>query len=68
MSKASKPRKVRIAKPPRRTTVATIKRGRGILKGKLGDKPFAEQWAEHKREEKELEEARRMHWPARVKR
>ena len=37
-------------------TAALIKRGRGILKRKTGDKPLAEQWAEQKREEKELEE------------
>jgi AbrB family looped-hinge helix DNA binding protein len=29
---------------------------RSSLKRKLGDKPFAEAWADHKREEKELEE------------
>jgi hypothetical protein len=29
---------------------------RGIFKQKPGDKPFAEEWAEYKREEKELEE------------
>ncbi len=29
---------------------------RGSLKRNLGDKPFAEEWAEYKREEKELEE------------
>jgi hypothetical protein len=29
---------------------------RGSLKRKPGDKPFAEQWAEYKREEKELED------------
>lgn len=29
---------------------------RGSLKRKPGDKPFAEWWADHKREEKELEE------------
>ena len=33
-----------------------INRLRGILKRKPGDKPFAEEWAEHQREEKELEE------------
>jgi AbrB family looped-hinge helix DNA binding protein len=33
-----------------------IKRGRGILKRKPGEKPFVEQWAEHKKEEKKLEE------------
>jgi AbrB family looped-hinge helix DNA binding protein len=37
-------------------TAALIKRGRGILKRKPGEKPFAEQWAEHKKEEKKLEE------------
>ena len=39
-------------------TAANIRRLRGILKRKPGEKPFAEQWAEHKRDEKELEEAR----------
>ncbi len=39
-------------------TAVTIRRLRGILKRKPGDKPFAEQWAEHKREEIELEEAK----------
>jgi hypothetical protein len=29
---------------------------RGIIKRKPGDKPFAEEWAEYKRQEKELEE------------
>jgi AbrB family looped-hinge helix DNA binding protein len=37
-------------------TAALIKRGRGILKRKLGDKPLAEEWAEHKKQERELEE------------
>ncbi|HOC00827.1 MAG TPA: AbrB/MazE/SpoVT family DNA-binding domain-containing protein [Verrucomicrobiota bacterium] len=35
-----------------------INRLRGILKRKPGEKPFAEDWAEHKRREKELEEAK----------
>jgi AbrB family looped-hinge helix DNA binding protein len=39
-------------------TAALIRRGRGILKAKPGDKPLAVEWAEHKREERELEEAR----------
>jgi AbrB family looped-hinge helix DNA binding protein len=39
-------------------TAASIRRLRGILKRKPGEKPFAEQWAEHKRDEKELEEAK----------
>jgi AbrB family looped-hinge helix DNA binding protein len=33
-----------------------IERGYGLLKRKPGDKPFAEEWAEHKREERELED------------
>lgn len=39
-------------------TSVTIQRLRGILKRKPGDKPFAQEWAEHKREEIELEEAK----------
>ena len=39
-------------------TAAMIERGFGLLKRKPGDKPFAEEWTEHKREEQELEEAR----------
>jgi AbrB family looped-hinge helix DNA binding protein len=39
-------------------TAVTIRRLRGILKRKPGDKPFAEEWAEHKREEIEMEEAK----------
>ena len=34
----------------------SINRLRGILKRKPGEKPFAQEWAEHKREEIELEE------------
>jgi len=34
----------------------TIRRLRGILKRKPGEKPFAGQMAEHKRREKKLEE------------
>lgn len=39
-------------------TAVTIRRLRGILKRKPGDKPFAQEWADHKREEKELEDAK----------
>jgi AbrB family looped-hinge helix DNA binding protein len=39
-------------------TAATIRRLRGILKRKPGDKSFDQEWAEYKREEKELEEAK----------
>jgi AbrB family looped-hinge helix DNA binding protein len=37
-------------------TAALIKRGRGIVKRKPGDQPLAEEWAEHKQEERQLEE------------
>lgn len=37
-------------------TAALIKHGRGILKRKAGDKHLTEEWAEHKKQEKELEE------------
>jgi AbrB family looped-hinge helix DNA binding protein len=39
-------------------TSVTIRRLRGILKRKPDDKPLAEEWSEHKRNEKELEEAK----------
>ena len=42
----------------RPVTRHAIERGFGLLKRKPGDKTFAEEWAEHKREEKELEERR----------
>lgn len=37
-------------------TAALIKRGRGILKRKPGDKPLTDQMREHKKQERELEE------------
>lgn len=37
-------------------TAALIKRGRGILKRKSGEKPLTVEWADHKREERELED------------
>lgn len=37
-------------------TAALIRKGRGILKRKPGEEPLTEQWAEHKRQERELEE------------
>jgi AbrB family looped-hinge helix DNA binding protein len=37
-------------------TAALIKQGRGIIRRKAGDKRLAEEWAEHKKEEKELED------------
>ncbi len=35
-----------------------IERAHGLIKRKPGDKPLAEEWQEHKRREKELEEAK----------
>ena len=35
-----------------------IERGFGLLKRKPGDKPLGEEWAGHKKQEKELEERR----------
>ncbi|MFZ0796919.1 MAG: AbrB/MazE/SpoVT family DNA-binding domain-containing protein [Terriglobales bacterium] len=37
-------------------TAALIKRGRGILKRSPGGKPLREDWAEHKKQERALEE------------
>ncbi len=37
---------------------ALIRRGRGILKRAGGDKPLAKDWAEHKTQERALEERR----------
>jgi hypothetical protein len=42
----------------RGASVVTIRRLRGILKRQPGEKPFAEEMAEHKREEKKLEKAK----------
>ena len=39
-------------------TAVSIRRLRGILKRKSGDKPLAEEWADHRRAEKELEETK----------
>jgi len=39
-------------------TATLIKHGRGIAKRKPDDKPFVQWWAEYKREEIELEEAK----------
>jgi AbrB family looped-hinge helix DNA binding protein len=42
-------------------TGRTIAKLHGILKRKPGDKPFAEEWVEHKRDEAKLEGRRRGH-------
>ena len=39
-------------------TGAAIRRARGVLKGKPAEKPFRQWWAEYKKEEKALEEAK----------
>jgi hypothetical protein len=38
-------------------TAAMIERGFGVLKRKQASKPLAEEWLEHKREERERKEA-----------
>jgi len=45
-------------------TTRAIHRARGILKPKPGEKPFAQQWAEHKKQERKLEDARRAPLPS----
>ena len=37
-------------------TAALIKQGRGIIKRNAGDKGLAEEWGQHKKEEKALED------------
>lgn len=37
-------------------TAVSIRKVRGLLKGSAGGKPLAEEWAEHKQGERELEE------------
>src|ERR1700685_30830 len=37
-------------------TAALIKRGRGILKRRSGRKPLTEDWAEHKKQERSIED------------
>ena len=39
-------------------TAAMIERGFGLLKRKPGDQPLAEEWAKHKRDEREREDAK----------
>jgi hypothetical protein len=47
--------KARLIKP---SSSRAIKRVRGSLKRKPGEKPFPQSWAEYKKEEKALEEAK----------
>ena len=39
-------------------TAATVRRARGILKRKAGGKSLAEEWTDHKKTERELEETK----------
>jgi len=39
-------------------TIATIRRTRGILKRKPGQKPLADDWAEHKKHERAIDETK----------
>ena len=39
-------------------TAAAIRKGFGIIKRKPGEKPFSEWWAEYKKEERALEDAK----------
>ena len=53
-----------MASQKKKLTCDEIHALRGKFKMKSGDKPFAEWWAEFKREEKELEEKRFQRLPA----
>jgi hypothetical protein len=48
----------RVSKPTKAEMLAAIRRSRGSIPRKPGDKPFAKWWAEYKAEEKALEERR----------
>ena len=37
-------------------TAALIKKGRGILKRSTGEKPLRHEWAEHRKQEREIED------------
>jgi hypothetical protein len=41
-----------------RSEKQAVKGARGVLKAKSGDKPFRQRWADYKKEEKALEEAK----------
>ena len=51
-----------MAKPTKAEMHAAIRRGRGCIQRKPGDKPFAERWAEHKAAERALEDAKLVRW------
>lgn len=62
MSRTTKPN------PSTLTSVRAIKRARGIIKRKPGDPSFADEWAEHKRQEREFEQRKFAFATARPKR
>ena len=47
-----------MSKPTKAERHAAIRRARGIIRRKPGEKPFAEWWADHKAEERVLEDRR----------
>jgi hypothetical protein len=54
-----------MSKPTQTDTLATTRRGHGIIRRKPGDKPLAEWWARHTAEEMALEERRLVQHPDR---
>ncbi len=44
-----------MSKPTKAAQLAAIRRARGSIRRKAGEKPFAEWWADHKAEERALE-------------
>jgi hypothetical protein len=63
MRKGTKTETVRFT-ARRQVVRAAIRRDFGLLKRKPGGKPFAEEWAGHKQEERELEDAKHARKPA----
>ena len=47
-----------MSKPTKVAQLAAIRRARGSIRRKPGEKPFAEWWADHKAEERALEDRR----------
>jgi hypothetical protein len=64
MRRGTKTETIRFTAKGQMVTPSRIKRGFGLLKRKPGGKPFAEEWAEHKQEERELEDAKHARKPA----
>jgi hypothetical protein len=47
-----------MSKPTKAEMHTAVRRARGIIRRKPGEKPFAEWWADHKAEERALEDRR----------